>query len=336
MQQLNERQKNIIELLSKNNSLSNSQIVEAIGVSRFTVLRDLELLQELEIIKKEGGGRSIKYSLLDNSFFDIDKYFNKSPDERSVKVFNLDFINEPLLSEKEIESLNIINDEYKERVGRMDKTQIKKEMERLTIELSWKSSQIEGNTYTLIDTEVLIKERIEAEGRKKEEAIMILNHKDAIDYIFENKDNFKKVSLFEIEKIHQLLTKGLGVNPGIRKNPVRITGTRYLPPSSRDKIVSGINLIIDKINSTKNPISKALFSVLMVSYLQPFEDGNKRTSRILSNAILLANNFCPLSYRSINEADYKKGIILFYEQNNARYFKELFIEQFNFAVDNYF
>jgi len=336
MQQLNERQKNIIELLSKNNSLSNSQIVEAIGVSRFTVLRDLELLQELEIIKKEGGGRSIKYSLLNNNFFDVDDYFKNSPDQRSVKDFNLDFINEPIFSKEEIEELNIINDGYKERIKKMDKTQLKKEMERLTIELSWKSSQIEGNTYTLIDTEVLIKERVEAEGKKKEEAIMILNHKDAIDYIFENKDNFKKVSLFEIEKIHQLLTKGLGVNPGIRKNPVRITGTRYLPPSNRDKIISGINFIIDKINSTKDPLSKALFSALMISYLQPFEDGNKRTSRILSNAILLANNFCPLSYRSINEADYKKGIIIFYEQNNLRYFKELFVEQFKFAVDNYF
>lgn len=336
MQQLNERQKNIIELLSKNNSLSNSQIVEAIGVSRFTVLRDLELLQELEIIKKEGGGRSIKYSLLNNNFFDVDDYFKNSPDQRSVKDFNLDFINEPIFSKEEIEELNIINDGYKERVKKMNEAQLKKEIERLTIELSWKSSQIEGNTYTLIDTEILIKERVEAEGKKKEEAIMILNHKDAIEYIFDNKEKFKKVSLFEVEKIHQLLTKGLGVNFGIRKNPVRITGTRYLPPSNRNEIVGGINLIIDKINSTKDPLSKALFSVLMISYLQPFEDGNKRTSRILSNAILLANNFCPLSYRSINEADYKKGIILFYEQNDARYFKELFVEQFKFAVDNYF
>lgn len=336
MQQLNERQKNIIELLSKNNSLSNSQIVEAIGVSRFTILRDLELLQELEIIKKEGGGRSTKYYLLNNSFFDVDDYFKNSPDQRSVKDFNLDFINEPIFSEEEIEELNVINNGYKERIKKMDKTQLKKEMERLTIELSWKSSQIEGNTYTLIDTEVLIKERLEAEGKTREETIMILNHKDAIDYIFDNKEKFKEVNLSEIEKVHQLLTKGLGVSFGIRKNPVRITGTRYLPPSNRDKIVSGINLIIDKINSTKDPLSKALFSILMISYLQPFEDGNKRTSRILSNAILLANNFCPLSYRSINEADYKKGIILFYEQNDVRYFKELFVEQFKFAVDNYF
>ena len=336
MQQLNERQKNIVGLLSKNNPLSNSQIVEAIGVSRFTILRDLELLQELGIIKKEGSGRNTRYFLLANNFFDINDYFNKGPDERDVKLFNLDFIKEKIFTKEEYNYLNDINNKYKDRVSKIDKAQFRKEMERLTIELSWKSSQIEGNTYTLIDTEVLIKERIEAEGKKKEEAIMILNHKDAIDYILENKNKFKKVNLFEIEKIHQLLTKGLGVNYGIRNNPVRIIGTRYLPPKNRSQIVDSINLIIDKINKTKDPFSKALYSILMISYLQPFEDGNKRTSRILSNAILLANNICPLSYRSINESDYKKGMVLFYEQNYAKYFKELFIDQFKFAVDNYF
>jgi Fic family protein len=336
MQQLNERQKNIVGLLSKNNSLSNSQIVEAVGVSRFTVLRDLELLQELGIIKKEGKGRNTRYYLLNNNFFDIDNYFNKGPDERDVKPFNLDFLKKEIFTEKEYSYLNDINKKYRDSVSKMNKTQFRKEMERLTIELSWKSSQIEGNTYTLIDTEMLIKERIEAVGKKKEEAIMILNHKDAIDYILKNKDKFKKVNLFEIEKIHQLLTKGLGINYGIRNNPVRIIGTRYSPPSNRSQIVESINLIIDKINKAKDPFSKALLSILMISYLQPFEDGNKRTSRILGNAILLANDICPLSYRSVNESDYKKGMILFYEQNYVKYFKELFVEQFKFAVDNYF
>jgi len=85
-----------------------------------------------------------------------------------------------------------------------------------------------------------------------------------------------------------------------------------------------------------DPFSKAIFTTLMISYIQPFEDGNKRASRLLGNAILLANNACPLSYRSINEADYKKAVIIFYEQNSARFFKELFVEQFKFAVGNYF
>jgi Fic family protein len=74
----------------------------------------------------------------------------------------------------------------------------------------------------------------------------------------------------------------------------------------------------------------------MIAYIQPFEDGNKRTSRILGNAILLAHDYCPLSYRSVDEVEYKKAVILFYEQNNAFYFKELFLEQFKQAVNKYF
>ena len=87
---------------------------------------------------------------------------------------------------------------------------------------------------------------------------------------------------------------------------------------------------------TENPIEKALIAVLMIAYIQPFEDGNKRTSRILGNALLLASDYCPLSYRSVDEVEYKKAIIMFYEQNNATYFKKLFLEQYRQAVKKYF
>jgi len=74
----------------------------------------------------------------------------------------------------------------------------------------------------------------------------------------------------------------------------------------------------------------------MVAYIQPFEDGNKRTSRLMANAVLLANNYCPLSFRSISEKEYKKAMVVFYEQNSLIYLKKLIIDQFKFAVDNYF
>ena len=76
--------------------------------------------------------------------------------------------------------------------------------------------------------------------------------------------------------------------------------------------------------------------MLLIAYIQPFVDGNKRTARLLGNALLMANNACPLSFRSVDEAEYKKDLIVFYEQNSLRAFKELFIEQFKFAVENYF
>jgi len=76
--------------------------------------------------------------------------------------------------------------------------------------------------------------------------------------------------------------------------------------------------------------------MLLIAYIQPFEDGNKRTSRLMGNAVLLAHDICPLSYRSVKDSEYKKAVLLFYEQNNISYFKQLFIEQFKFAVNNYF
>ncbi|MBU4057052.1 Fic family protein, partial [Patescibacteria group bacterium] len=81
---------------------------------------------------------------------------------------------------------------------------------------------------------------------------------------------------------------------------------------------------------------KAVIAMILIAYIQPFEDGNKRTSRLTGNAILMAHDICPLSYRNMDEVEYKKAVILFYEQNNIGYFKKLFIEQFEFAVKNYF
>ena len=345
MQQLNKRQQKILDFISKEKKASNSEIVAFLGdkISRFTILRDLDLLLKDSIVKKNGKGRNVNYSLssdsMINSFFDIETYFKKGPDERDVKPeFDNNIIKElsQLFSEKDVKELKEVNDEYLKRVKVMSSTVFKKEVERLTIELSWKSSQIEGNTYSLIDTEILIKDRKEASGHNKEEAIMILNHKNAIDYIFNNKKEFKKIDLFQIEKIHELLTRGLNVEKGIRSSSVRITGTRYMPIEGKNNITNALNLFLDEINLLKDPFSKALGLILMISYVQPFEDGNKRTARILGNAVLLASNVCPISYRSIDEGDYKKGIILFYEQNSAYFFKKLFVEQFKFAVNNYF
>ena len=345
MQQLKERQQKILDYILRNKSASNSDIVEYLNgsVSRYTALRDLELLVKKGLIKKTGKGRGVSYSIdipgNINAYFEPDLYFKKGPDERVAKTeFNLEVVDElaHLFKKEEIKELKEYNDRYLKKIKLADKEFLKKEIERLIIELSWKSSQIEGNTYSLIDTEILIKERIEAKGHKKEEAIMILNHKNAIDYIFQNKKRFKTINLSQIEEIHWMLVSGLGVKRGIRDFPVRIIGTRYTPIEGRENIIEVLQISIDKINSLKDPFSKALGIVLLLSYIQPFGDGNKRTARIMGNAVLLTNNMCPLSYRGVDEAEYKKAIVLFYEQNSARYFKDIFTEQFKFAVDNYF
>ncbi|WP_337992856.1 Fic family protein [Flavivirga sp. 57AJ16] len=90
------------------------------------------------------------------------------------------------------------------------------------------------------------------------------------------------------------------------------------------------------MNNKKSIFEKALLALVLISYIQPFMDGNKRTARIVSNAILINYNYCPLSFRTVDSIDYKKAMLLFYEQNNISNFKNIFIEQFEFAVRTYF
>ena len=115
-----------------------------------------------------------------------------------------------------------------------------------------------------------------------------------------------------------------------------ITGTKYLPLDNKWQIEEALNELIVQTKKNKSVPEKSLIFLAVIAYLQPFTDGNKRTSRMISNAILLANGYYPLSYRSVDEVEYKKALILFYEQNNLYHLKRIFLEQQRFAIENYF
>jgi Fic family protein len=204
------------------------------------------------------------------------------------------------------------------------------------IEFSWKSSAIEGNTYSLLGTEALIKNNVIGKGKTKEETQMILNHKDAFNEAIQNRKRFTKLSSADIEYIHSVLTKKLGITKNIRKEGVGVTGTKYRPLDNEPQIKEALQNMVNLINKKESFFEKALLISILIAYIQVFEDGNKRTSRMISNAILLAHNSIPLSYRIVDVEEYKKAVILFYELNNISYFKQIFIEQFEDAVNNYF
>jgi Fic family protein len=339
---ITKRQQTILDYIRNNNGAAISGILLHLSqngysdLSKITALRDIDKLIASGRVKKAGRARATRYEYV----LSVDEYFEIEPDDRVLvsDYFNFEVWDKvkSIFSPKETEVLNKVNEKYISNRRTLSPTMLKKEYERLTIELSWKSSKIEGNTYTLLDTERLIKENKEAEGRKREEAIMILNHKSALDFIFENPDYFKEISAGKIEEMHRLLTEGLGVGCGIRKRVVGIVGTKFRPLDNLFQIREALERLADLINNTVEAINKAVIAILMIAYIQPFEDGNKRTSRMLANAILYAHDFCPLSYRSVDEAEYKKATLLFYEQNDYSYFKQLFAEQFTQAVNIYF
>ena len=294
----------------------------------------------------EGKARATRYRLSNQAHLlmplNLDTYFAQDVDERQVQTsFNFELIRVQLpkvtlFTEDEMAHLQELQTEFRHHVEEMSDNEYRKEMERLGIDLSWKSSQIEGNTYSLLETERLLRESKTASGKTKEEAVMLLNHKDALRFILDNPDYLQVLSMSHIEDIHQLLTKELSVDRGIRHRRVGITGTNYHPLDNEFQIREALRDTCDLINGKDSVFEKALLALVLLSYIQAFSDGNKRTARITSNAILIANGYCPLSFRSVDSIDYKKAMLIFYEQNNLYAFKQIFMEQFEFAVREYF
>ena len=339
----------ILNFLSKEKrGLSSKEIFETISetTSYATVKRTITNLVSENLLIKTGTGKSTKYNI-SPAFkilqdIDIKEYYKKEIDERSITdSFNLNLISETLdtvglFTNEESLKLSEFQEIYTKNISALSKSEYTKELERLAIDLSWKSSQIEGNTYSLLETEQLLKEKETATGKTTEEATMLINHKDAIDFIIKEPDYLIPLTISKIEDIHSLLIKELEVSRNIRKHRVGISGTNYRPLDNEYQIRDALSAMCELVNKKDNIFEKALLTLMLISYIQPFVDGNKRTARIVSNSILMNYNYCPLSFRTISSVDYKKAMLIFYEQNNITAFKKIFIEQFEFAVKTYF
>lgn len=345
---LTPRQKYILNYVNQSEGLLREEIQDKIqeiySSSKPTLIRDLNILLKYGLIKSEGKARATKYlSKTLNPLlrkFDLERYFADDPDNRvgAKKSFDFKIFENlhDLFSQDETEVVKKSCRSFRQQTVKLSPDLLKRELERFVIELSWKSSKIEGNTYTLLETESLIKEQKEAAGKTKDEAIMILNHKATFEEILKNKDGFKNISISEINQLHNILIKNLSISSDIRKQAVGITGTTYQPLDNEYQIREVFEKTITIINKLKNPLEKALIAQFMIAYIQPYADGNKRTARMLTNAILLAHDLYPLSYRSVDEDGFKKALILFYEQGSIWEIKRLFIEQVRFANATYF
>ena len=338
----------IIDFLKNNLGSSSKEVHENIlnTISYATAKRILAKLVSDHFLEIKGKGKGTKY-YVSSAYellrpIDLSEYYQKEIDERKIiSDFNFKVITDvlqknELFSKSELIKLTELQLKYVENVSQLSVNELKNELERLAIDLSWKSSQIEGNTYSLLETERLLKDKETAAGKTKEEAVMLLNHKDALDFIIEHPDYLIPLSVAKVEDIHSLLIKELGIDKNLRKRRVGISGTNYKPLDNEFQIREALLQMCKLVNQKENVFEKALLALVLISYIQPFMDGNKRTARIVSNAILMNHKYCPISFRTVNSIEYKKAMLLFYEQNNISSFKEIFITQFEFAVNTYF
>lgn len=348
MIKISQKQQDILSIFLEGVSLASSEVYDrlrkkGVEVSSVTIKRTLSAMARLGLVMVIGSGRATRYkiSMLGRMYVEVDikRYLMVEPDRRyglsqlNMEVFSV-FPPEPF-SEDEQRRLAQATEEYRRRISGISSAMQNKELERLVIELSWKSSKIEGNTYTLLDTEKLIRERKKAKGHRADEAQMILNHKDAFLFIHAHSKQFKTLTRGNLEQVHGLLVKDMGVAIGLRQKPVGVLGSKYRPLDNVHQITEAVEALSKAVARMKTPYAKALLALLGVSYLQPFEDGNKRTSRLMANALLMAHGCAPLSYRSIDEAEYREAMLAWYELNTPSAVKKIFIEQYEFAARNY-
>lgn len=368
----------ILNLLAKEPEVSIRSIAGVVGVSadddteRKAIQRALKSLEKKDLIAPRGSGRSRVYVRSehalaiqnvdpapetspaqggDDSFRGIElsseskrflNYVAQSTNERAPVGYDQDFLRayQPnksyYLSPEQRNRLLAVG--QVEAVERPAGTYARNILTRLLIDLSWNSSRLEGNTYSLLETKRLIELGETASGKDVTEAQMILNHKSAIEYIVESAQE-ERITSQEIRSIHALLSENLLGDPAasgrVRSIAVAISGSTYVPLENPQMLRDCFDLFVEKVNEINDPFEQSLFSIVHLSYLQAFEDVNKRTARLVANIPLVRENLRPLSFTDVDQAAYVKALLVVYEKTDISLIRDLYVWAYHRSSQRY-
>ena len=348
-----EKKKQIETILSllTDDSLSIEQISDGMGsaIERRTLQRRLKELQEDNRIIVLGNARATRYTLKGQKEIVPKEKDDLIPLSSAGKEI-LTLITKPEARRKPVSYNSVFLEGYrpnidsylttqdKEKLAEIGRTQgsnqpagtyAKQILNRLLIDLSWNSSRLEGNTYSLIDTERLIHEGTPAEDKSLTETQMILNHKDAIEFLIDSSTEEIAFRRHIILNLHALLSNNLLPDPSapgrLRQFAVGIANSVFTPLAIPQLITELFDLILEKANRIENPFEQAFFVSVHLPYLQPFDDVNKRVSRLAANIPMNRHNLAPLTFIDVPEEYYVRGLLGIYELNRIELFKEVFI-----------
>ncbi|MEP7110544.1 MAG: Fic family protein [Ferruginibacter sp.] len=330
-------------------------------IERRTLQRRLKELIKEGVLRSAGKGRAIKYHLLtpetenipsgqtittilplSDAGMEIQRKVSQPIQQRDPVGYNRAFLE---LYKPNITSY--LTTEEKQRLGEIGKTESMNEpagtyakeiLQRLLIDLSWNSSRLEGNTYSLLDTQRLISEGVWAENKSAKEAQMILNHKDAIEFIVRNTEEIG-FNRYTILNLHALLSNNLLPNPAasgrLRYFGVGITKSVYTPLGIPQLIEEMFEMILQKTEQIEDPFEQAFFIMVQLPYLQPFDDVNKRVSRLAANIPLNRKNLSPLSFTEVPNELYVQGLLGIYELNKIDLLKDVFLWAYDRSAKQY-
>jgi len=209
---------------------------------------------------------------------------------------------------------------------------------RLLVDLSWASSNLEGNTYTRLDARELIEHGQVAQGKAAIETQMILNHKAAIELLVENVDSIG-FNPYTLLNLHSALSENLLPNPAdegrLRQHGVEIAKSVYRPLSVPSQIGEMLDMLLEKANQIADPFEQSFFVMVHLPYLQPFADINKRTSRLVANLPLIRANLCPLTFLDVPERAYNRAILGIYELTRIELLRDLYVWAYERSTQEY-
>lgn len=270
------------------------------------------------------------------------KHINQNITKRTPVGYNQSFLKNYIpnksyyLTEKQKEEL--LNLGHVEIGNKPAGTYARDIYHRLIIDLSWNSSRLEGNTYSLLETKRLIELGETVEGKNATEAQMILNHKAAVEFMIDSASeiNFDRLTICNL---HALLADNLLGDPSasgkLRERPVQISGSVYFPIDNPHFLTECFEMFLQKAKAIKNPFEQCFFTLVHLSYLQAFEDVNKRTSRLAANIPLIKQNLKLLAFVDVDQEVYLKALLGIYEMNDVSLFRDLFIWAYKRSTQRY-
>ncbi|OQP67649.1 Fic family protein [Niastella populi] len=345
----------VLSLMEHGGSIEEIKVASGLDIELRTLQRRLADLKKLGLVKTSGDKRSTRYHYtvprVERSGADFEnttKGMSILPlSEEGQEIRSLVLLPEPRrkpvgYNREFLERYRPNIDSYlksgeKQKLGEVGKTlredqpagtYVKEILHRLLIDLSWNSSRLEGNTYSLLDTERLIVQGKAASNKSARDAQMILNHKDAIEFIVQGTDGIG-LNRYTILNLHALLSNNLLPDPAasgrLRTFAVGISKSVYTPLAMPQLIEAMFERILEKADQIQNPFEQAFFLMVHIPYLQPFDDVNKRVSRLAANIPLNRNNISPLSFTDVPSDLYTQGMLGIYELNRIELLKDIFL-----------
>jgi Fic family protein len=330
-------------------------------LDRRTLLRRLESLAQSGEIVTSGKGRSTRYASskapalpkspvqpdmfvpLSKAASEVLRLISRPASERKPVSYNRGFLDDyrpnrsSYLTPAEKKRLREIS-KTMEGADQAAGTYAQRILGRLLIDLSWNSSRLEGNTYSLLDTQRLIEAGQAAEGKASTDTQMILNHKAAIEFLVQSaaEIGFDRTTILNL---HALLAENLLPDPAaagrLRAIPVKITKSVYYPPEVPQVLAECFDQILSNAAAIEDPFEQAFFAMVHLPYLQPFEDVNKRVSRLAANIPLIKKNLSPISFVDVPDETYTRGTLAVYELNRIELLKDVFLWAYERSAARY-